>query len=238
MDTVDFETSMWYNVYMNKCTLEECENLTSNPKFCSLSCGAKHQHRHSQKPLVMNIRTCERIGCENTFNAKNGEFKKIYCSRSCAATVNNQNRARKKKKGSTPRPVRYCNGCGGELGYRQKLYCSGNCYQEYRTNKRIEAWLSGEWDGSSSQGASATIKKYLIKEAGYRCASPTCAVPGGFSEINPVTGRCPLEVDHIDGDCYNNSRDNLAVVCPNCHALTPTYRALNKNGKRKYRNKT
>lgn len=37
----------------------------------------------------------------------------------------------------------------------------------------------------------------------------------------------PLELDHIDGDRTNNLIDNLRVLCPNCHALTDTYRGKN-----------
>ncbi|WCZ57231.1 homing endonuclease [Salmonella phage Kenya-K16] len=37
----------------------------------------------------------------------------------------------------------------------------------------------------------------------------------------------PLELEHIDGDHYNNEWDNLALLCPNCHALTPTHSGKN-----------
>jgi 5-methylcytosine-specific restriction endonuclease McrA len=37
----------------------------------------------------------------------------------------------------------------------------------------------------------------------------------------------PLELDHIDGDRANNVLENLRLLCPNCHALTPTYRGRN-----------
>jgi hypothetical protein len=37
----------------------------------------------------------------------------------------------------------------------------------------------------------------------------------------------PLELDHIDGDRTNNLLENLRVLCPNCHSLTPTYRGKN-----------
>lgn len=33
-----------------------------------------------------------------------------------------------------------------------------------------------------------------------------------------------LEMDHIDGDRFNNSRSNLECACPNCHSMTPTWR--------------
>lgn len=38
----------------------------------------------------------------------------------------------------------------------------------------------------------------------------------------------PLELDHIDGDNSNNNFSNLRLLCPNCHALTPTYRGKNQ----------
>lgn len=33
----------------------------------------------------------------------------------------------------------------------------------------------------------------------------------------------PLELDHIDGNRFNNNLDNLRMMCPNCHAQTETY---------------
>ena len=32
----------------------------------------------------------------------------------------------------------------------------------------------------------------------------------------------PLELDHIDGNHFNNDFKNLRIICPNCHALTET----------------
>jgi 5-methylcytosine-specific restriction endonuclease McrA len=37
----------------------------------------------------------------------------------------------------------------------------------------------------------------------------------------------PLELDHIDGDRTDNRLENLRLLCPNCHAQTPTYRGRN-----------
>lgn len=37
-----------------------------------------------------------------------------------------------------------------------------------------------------------------------------------------------LELEHKDGNHYNNVRDNLEMLCPNCHSLTETWRGRNK----------
>lgn len=37
----------------------------------------------------------------------------------------------------------------------------------------------------------------------------------------------PLEVHHKDGNKSNNELENLELLCPNCHALTDTYRGKN-----------
>ena len=61
------------------------------------------------------------------------------------------------------------------------------------------------------------IKKRLLKDHGYACWH--CKLDSWQNQ--PI----PLELDHIDGDNRNNSRDNLRLLCCNCHALTPTWRS-------------
>ena len=41
----------------------------------------------------------------------------------------------------------------------------------------------------------------------------------------------PLELEHKNGNPQDNTLDNLTLLCPNCHALTATYRGKNKKSK-------
>ena len=41
-----------------------------------------------------------------------------------------------------------------------------------------------------------------------------------------------LELEHKDGNNKNNVRDNLEMICPNCHSLTETWRGRNKKERR------
>lgn len=44
-----------------------------------------------------------------------------------------------------------------------------------------------------------------------------------------------LELEHKDGNNRNNTRENLEMLCPNCHSLTKTWRGRNKTPLRKER---
>lgn len=41
----------------------------------------------------------------------------------------------------------------------------------------------------------------------------------------------PIALDHINGDKYDNRLENLRIICPNCHAQTPTFSGKNRRKK-------
>jgi len=92
---------------------------------------------------------------------------------------------------------------------------SGRKFPERRKN--INDYLT---KGSTTQ--SFKLKRYLLQSSTLEAKCVSCDLTDWMGE--PI----PLELDHIDGDNTNNELSNLRLLCPNCHARTPTYRGKNK----------
>ena len=60
-----------------------------------------------------------------------------------------------------------------------------------------------------------TIKERLFQERPYQCE---CC---GLTEWNNLPIK--LQVHHIDGNHNHNTRDNLMILCPNCHSQTDNW---------------
>jgi hypothetical protein len=109
-----------------------------------------------------------------------------------------------------------------------KRYSNVRCQQAYLRRCYVEAWLEGTVSGVDTWGnLSDHVRHYLVELQGG-------CVECGWAERNPVTGKIPLHIDHIDGDWRNNRPINLRVLCPNHHALTSNYGALNRGKGRPY----
>lgn len=76
---------------------------------------------------------------------------------------------------------------------------------------------------NSSYANISSLKRRLINEKvlEYKCAK--CGNTGEWQGE-----QLSLQLDHIDGDNRNHSRQNLRFLCPNCHSQTSTFSGRNK----------
>jgi hypothetical protein len=141
-----------------------------------------------------------------------GYTRTSFCSHSCSATFNNPLKASRK---------RSCPECGA-LHLNLK-FCSRQCDQRSREKAFIAEWKAGRYSGMAPHGAICEqVRRYIFCKYGVKCAR--C----GWCEVNPANGKIPVQIEHIDGDFRNCAEENLIVLCPNCHSLTPTYMTLNR----------
>lgn len=90
-------------------------------------------------------------------------------------------------------------GIGKPVLTLDKILVQHSSYQSHKLKKRLFG---------------AGIKKQSCEECGWSKMAEN--------------GRIPLELDHINGNRYDNRIENLRILCPNCHSLKPTHRGLNR----------
>lgn len=205
---------------MNKC--EHCGSVTKNKRFCSQSCSGKHVvGRRPDK----GVNTCKSCGNEFEWVGSRQKIKQ-FCNSSCSASYNNKIHV-KRKRSDVSNP---CRGCGVPLYVnehsRRRAYCSNDCRVDSYNATRMDRFRDDEITESD-------LKSKLIRGVVLSEQDGVCACCGCLPEHNEL----PLVfvMDHIDGNSYNNKRDNLRLVCPNCDSQLPTFKSRNRGNGRHFR---
>jgi len=212
---------------MEKTTCKKC-----NRNFKTIQARAGHQaHCNKNNKVRCNI-------CDNEYNISSFKSHLLshrkdkpclvcntitsnpkYCSSSCSAIDTNKKKAKE----------RYCLNCKKSIKRTINKYCSTDCQTNYQHKEKIKNWKNGI--PIKNINTPKWLRMYLFEKYNNKCCK--C----GWNEINSYSNKQPLEVEHIDGNSTNNKEENLELLCPNCHSLTPTYRALNTGNGRLNRRK-
>lgn len=153
------------------------------------------------------------VSCKKSFIAKDNRQKS--CSRSCSVKKTNRNRADSNRNFWTKRS--YCNNCLIPIKRKKSQFCGNKCQQIFNVRERVIQSEMGNEPASH-----ITYRFYLIHSFGAKCM--LC----GWDKINLTSKKVPIEMNHVDGNSTNTKLDNLELICPNCHSLTPHYKGLNK----------
>ena len=157
-----------------------------------------------------------------------GEGK--FCSRTCAITHLHQGQRKPVKK----KPCEYC----GTLT-SNKQFCSVQCSNKSR---RKDGWGICAYCGNEIPPTRSHCNVVCRQLNRYRKMREKKLSPTKDFLIYERTNTCeecglsewqdqpiPLELHHRDGNRANNKLNNLVLLCPNCHALTPNYRGRGQN---------
>lgn len=171
----------------------------------------------AREEYLLNPTLCNFCSNPLTYERKRDKF----CNRSCSAKYNNLGVRRHPLKESLP-----CIYCGEPLPKQRTKFCSNDCLKANRASQ-VKEEITKEANAKEKVLVSPrAIRAHLIETLGAKCQR--C----GWCEVNPTSGKVPIELEHIDGNSQNNHISNLTLLCPNCHSLTSTYKALNKGNGR------
>lgn len=211
-------------------------------KFCCLSCATKYNNEHRDKSIYEKI--AKRLRKDNSTSKRNKAHilaerfcvvcgKKLeglhfkYCSESCKSIGSYASKEEHDK---------VCQECGKP--FRSKTvktkFCSSKCASEYHKKIKVNEWLDGVLKINPNRKLPKSIRDYLLKIHDNKCE--IC----GFEGYNKATNNSILQIHHIDGNCGNNSPENIQLICPNCHAMTENFMALNRGNSardERYKNK-
>jgi Zn finger protein HypA/HybF involved in hydrogenase expression len=104
----------------------------------------------------------------------------------------------------------------------KKFIENNNIPTDHFTSKKTSNSIQDKLTVDSCLGNSTNIKKYLLNNNIVKNECAICNIPPSWNN-KPLT----LQLDHINGDHYDNRIHNLRLLCPNCHTQTDTYTGRN-----------
>lgn len=216
---------------MNTC--ENCKiNFKPGPgskgRFCSVKCtNIAHQiytKDQGSKLRAENVNQYLRspnhcLHCKQLLSYDKRSNK--FCDSSCAASYNNQ--LRSPIRGDKPIEVKPKKNGQFKIDPEIRKQRAKNAVMvrnRLRDEASKERIRAGDWITLSNRERRLRI----LHEQNFKCSE--CGIEQSWNNK-----KLKFDLDHINGDRFNNSRENLRFLCPNCHSQTDTYKTKNHRGK-------
>lgn len=103
-----------------------------------------------------------------------------------------------------------------KLGLSDEDFATQECQQAH-PKEQPKLLVLNPKEGEKGVTSSSILMERLIKLGIFPRACCRC----GITHYHDVPA--PLELEHIDGNHYNNDLKNLTILCINCHSQTETY---------------
>lgn len=176
----------------------------------------------------MNI-LCE-YGCgnEGIFQLKNGKYCCSNHRNKCSENKRkNAEGLKKAYEDGSRKPAGYVYENLSEETKKRMAWAKG---KSIYTDSRVKNKYSDDLIFKENTTVSNKVVKYrLISNPSFEHKCELCSIKEWFdpfeNKIKPVN----LELDHINGNERDNRKENLRLICSNCHSFTPTYKGRNIN---------
>jgi len=215
---------------------EQCLICGALVRQCNLK---RHKNTHMTKELSPSVSiTCKHCGIVAVPECRSSRFCTKFCSRSFSTSKNRKEinekialtlSGKKKVQHKLEDFKHTCQFCSKKYIKKISLRVHLNsCIQgprgqqvaierETKRRKEEEELMSLPFE----QLKSSLRRERIFKEQSSSCNR--CKLTSWLGE------KITLELEHKDGNHFNEARENLELLCPNCHSLTDTWRGRNKN---------